>query len=223
MFVALRASCLALACYTACEASDLAAAAGPDRAEAAVPGSGRPSGTGSPADTRQAKPVTESDRLSLRQAAAACRERDGNAFFDAFTQSGAARRKYSAPKITFSLETQDDRPLRRTDIAASRYKEFPIMMVDYYRKPVRPLRAGDDDEYVEISIYQSHQNQLAVGWARVHYDGKSEGGDDLGNPVTLDGKPYDPAGPLDGQLLFHLTSDCWELVSDIRYENHAAP
>ncbi|MCX8477233.1 MAG: hypothetical protein MT490_15705 [Sphingomonas sp.] len=165
-----------------------------------------------------AQQLTESDRMSLRQAAAACTDADANAFFDVFIQSAAVRRKYSAPKITFSLETQDSRPLRQSEIPGSRYRDFPIMMVDYYRKPVRPLRPGDDDEYVEISIYKGPQNQLAVEWTRVHYDGRSDGGDDLGNAVTLDGKPYDSAGPSDGQLLFRPAGGCWELVSDIRYK-----
>lgn len=165
-----------------------------------------------------AQQLTESDRMLLREAAAACTDADANAFFDIFIQSAAVRRKYSAPNITFSLETQDSRPLRQSEIPGSRYRDFPIMMIDYYRKPVRPLRPGDDDEYVEISIYKGPQNQLAVEWTRVHYDGRSDGGDDLGNAVTLDGKPYDPAGPSDGQLLFRAAGGCWELVSDIRYK-----
>lgn len=186
----------------------LLAACGADRAATAKP---------------LAQPLTESDRMLLREAAAACTDADANAFFDVFIQSAAVRRKYSARTVTFALQTQDSKLLRRSEILGSRYLDFPIMMVDYYRKPARPLRPGDDDEYVEISIYKGPQNQLAVEWTRVHYDGRSDGGDDLGNAITLDGKPYDPAGSSDGQLLFRPAGGCWELESDIRYESHGTP
>jgi hypothetical protein len=226
MFVALRASCLVLAYFALDKAGDVAAAStnGGDVKTALSSIRLLSQRTGKPEPgAPQAEPLSETDHRVLEDAAAACKDRDGQAFSDAFIQSAAVRRKYSAPMITLALETQDNKRLRQANIAKSEYKDFPIMTVDYYRKPARPLRAVDDDEYVEVSVYQSHRKQLAIGWIRVRYDGKSEGGEGLGNAFTLDGKPYDPAGPLDGQLLFRLTSECWELVSDIRYDIRGTP
>lgn len=175
-----------------------------------------------------AKPLSETDRLMLETAAKACKSpgSDGYvAFFDAFIRSEAVRRKYSARTISIiRRDSVTDRLVEeRESIPAVAYRDFPIKMVDYYRKPVRPVRTGDDDEYVKVEFNQSQSNQISVEWTRVHYDGKSDGGDDLGNAFDLDGRPYDPLRRTDGQLLFDPTDDCWQLVTDIRHEHPRAP
>lgn len=160
------------------------------------------------------KPLSESDRLGLQSAATACRSGDVKAFVDAFIQFAAVQRKYTARVVEYSVKGSG--PARVEHVPAEAYDRFPIRMVDYYRKPVRPLRPGDDDEHIKIAVNQSQTNRISVEWTRVHYDGRSEGGDDLGNPFTLDGAAYDSSAPPDGQLLFAPTDTCWELVHDAR-------
>ena len=167
-------------------------------------------------------PLSESDRTLLGVAASACRSQDKSGFFDAFIQSRAVQRKYTARTVELSVRGLGGERYRLRKIDGTEYPGAPIDMIDYYRKPAQPSRAGDLEEYVMISINQSQSNQISVEWTRVHFDGKSEGGDDLGNAFDLDGKPYDPGGRTDGQLLFAPTSDCWELVADTRYRRGAA-
>jgi len=172
--------------------------------------------TAAAATARAAGPLSESDRMQLSTAASACKAGDPKAFFDSFIQSAAVQRKYTAPMIDVSLHGADHKLISKQRVAAASYRDFPIMMQDYYRKPTTPLRAGDQDEYVEIEVNQSQTNRISVEWARVHYDGKSEGGDDLGNALNADGTAYERGQPGDGQLLFAPTADCWQLVADIR-------
>jgi hypothetical protein len=161
---------------------------------------------------------TETDRMMLAEAEAACKDQRYEAFFDAFIRSPAVRQKYSAARIDHLLRSVSGSDiLRRKTIARADYADFPLKMVDYYRKPVKPLKMFDD-EYVQLTFNQSRDNSIAVEWAIVTYQGPSEGGDDLGTPVDLDGKAYDPAGFKDGKLLFNPTQDCWELVADTRFQ-----
>ena len=167
--------------------------------------------------------LSETDRLSLASAASACRVQDKHGFFEAFVASSAVRRKYSAPVIAYSVTQISPayRVLRRDRIPVASYHDFPITMVDYYYTSAKPVRSGDKDEYVMMKeINQSQSNQLSVEWTRVHFDGQSEGGEDLGKAFTLDGKPYEPGGlNTDGQLLFEPDAGCWQLVADIRHQN----
>lgn len=165
------------------------------------------------------KPLSLTDQLALQSAASACKSADPHAFFDAFVQSEAVRKRYIASVVDYAVTGTG--AAQQQKILGSAYDRFPIMMVDHYRKPVHPARAGDQNEYVRIELDQSQTNQISVEWTRVHYDGQSEGGDDLGNSFTLDGAPYDPAAPADGQLIFRPTDDCWELTYDGRDERRA--
>lgn len=174
-----------------------------------------------PATIAAARPLSESDRISLGMADAACRSEDKAEFFDAFIRSRAVQRKYMAHTIRVSVLGASGEALSVSKIAAADYAGSPIVMHDYYRKAAEPLRAGDLDEYVMISINQSQSNQVSVEWTRVHFDGKSDGGDDLGNAFDLDGQPYEQGGRSDGQLLFEPTPECWQLVADIRYRRGA--
>ena len=161
--------------------------------------------------------LSQSDRISLGAAETACRAKDKAEFFDAFIRSRAVQRKYLAKTINLAVLGSKGETLSSRQVAAADFAGSPIIMQDYYRKAAEPFRAGDRDEFVMISINQSQSNQVSVEWTRVHFDGKSEGGDDLGNAFDLDGQPYDPSGRTDGQLLFEPTADCWELAADIRY------
>ncbi|MBN8499818.1 MAG: hypothetical protein J0M19_01545 [Sphingomonadales bacterium] len=166
--------------------------------------------------------LSESDRLSLDAASAACRNGDKDSFVAAFATSAAVRRRYSAPIVATSLRqvTPTYRVLRQARVPAASYGDFPIRMVDHYFKPAKPVRPGDKDEYVLLDINQSQSNQLSVEWTRVHFDGRTEGGDDLGRAFMLDGKPYVSGGVrTDGQLLFEPAAGCWRLVSDIRHKH----
>lgn len=197
---------------SACSAEGAAPGAEP-RASAAA----KPATTTARAATTPA-PISETDRHVLAQAQAACRDGDAASFFDSFIQSAAVRSRYSAPVITRSVFGPGGKVIRSDEMAQAHYTAFPIQMVDYYRKPVKPARPGDDGEYVEIDLNQSQSNRISVEWTRVHYDGKSEGGDDLGAPFTLDGQPYSKgSSAADGQLLFEPFGDCWRLTADVRF------
>ena len=163
----------------------------------------------------------ETDAIMLATAASACAAEDYRAFFDAMISSAAVRRKYSAATIDFGRFDASRTPyaaIEEKKIAAADYRAFPIKMVDHYRQSAVPARAGDQDEHVIVQFNQSQANQISVEWTRVHYDGKSTGGDDLGQAFVLGGQPYKADGPTDGQLLLYPTATCWELVTDNRYE-----
>ena len=166
--------------------------------------------------------VSESDQMSLTAAATACKNGEPNAFFDSFIQSKAVQQKYSARSIEYVKLSPDFSVDSWEEVQAKDYAAFPIVMVDYYRKSAQPLRQ-DVDEHVIIELNQGQTESFAVEWTRVTYDGKSSGGDDLGNAFTLDGKPY-RAGEAntDGKLVFVVAGDCWNLASDIRHHRAAA-
>jgi hypothetical protein len=164
-----------------------------------------------------ASAIGESDRLSLQVADTACQSGDPNTFFDAFIQSKAVQKKYSAPAIEYVLLRPDFTVNRWEEIKAAVYTDFPMMMVDYYRKSTRPVRAGDD-EYVVIELNQGQNEAFVVEWTRVIYDGKSGGGDDLGTAFTLDGLPYRKGeSGTDGSLFFETANGCWQLSTDTRH------
>lgn len=164
--------------------------------------------------------VSESDRNALEMASNACKSQDYRTFFNAFASSKAVRQKYSAVKVRYAVLGPHGEKISERTFDAASYPNFPVKMSDYYYKPVKPARAGDADEYLDLQFNQSQNNDLSVEWSRVHYDGRSDGGDDLGNPLDANGKPIPKGTHLDpeGQLLFHSTADCWELSEDIRWE-----
>lgn len=164
--------------------------------------------------------LSESDRILLTMAKDACKNGDYRAFFDAFAKSSTVRQKYSAAKIQTALLGPHGKPISTRTIDAASYTDFPVKMEDYYYKPRKPARAGDTGEYLDLEFNQSQNNDISVEWSRVHFDGQSSGGDDLGNPLDAKGKPI-PAGthpPAEGQLLFRPTADCWVFAEDIRWQ-----
>jgi len=164
------------------------------------------------AKTATASSLPTHDRLALQAAAQACAAQDPKAFVHAFIASPAVRKKYSAPQIALVRYGKDGKVIASNKVAAAAYTRFPIRQLDYY------FKAAASEEYVELEINQSQSNQIAADWTRVRYDGKSEGGDDLGKAFTLDGKPYQVGSSrTDGQLLFEPTASCWQLTGDIRF------
>lgn len=159
------------------------------------------------------------DRNALELARSACAARDFPGLFTAMASSAAVRRKYTANSIEVSLLDQQGATLSSSLVASNAYDGFPVRQVDYYYKPARPVIAGDQDEYLDVEFNQSQDDVFSVDWARVHYDGNSEGGDDLGRIIGPDGAPLPPGEHprSDGQLLFKPTSDCWQLEADIRW------
>jgi len=165
-------------------------------------------------------PLSEHDRNALDMAKRACENRDFKTLFTAIAISPVVRRKYSARMIEVSVRESPDKALATRQVSSSAYEDFPITQVDFYYKPTKPLKAGDEDEYIDIEFNQSQSDQFSVDWARVHYDGQSDGGDDLGNIIGTDGNPLPPGThpDSDGQLLFWPTNDCWQLVADNRWQ-----
>lgn len=166
------------------------------------------------------KPLDDNDRIALEMAQTACKNRDFMALFSAMAVSDAVQQRYSSPAIELSILGPGGTPLSTRRISSSAYDRFPVKRVDYYFKPAEPLAAGDDGEYLDVQFNQSQSDDFAVDWARVHYDGQSQGGDDLGNMIGADGKILPPGShpDSDGQLLFRPTADCWQLSEDIRWQ-----
>ena len=99
------------------------------------------------ADT--AKPLTETDRIMLEQAARACRAQDYKSLFNAMISSPAVRDKYAARQIAYE-EMNAQVTGKKSRIPKESYDKFPIEMFDFYRKPTVPAKAGDEDEYVMV-------------------------------------------------------------------------
>lgn len=174
------------------------------------------------APTQNAAKVSESDQIMLDAADRSCANRDYHAFIDAFIRSDAVKQKYMARHVAYTERDSSYNVVRQSRIRAQDYADFPMIMVDHYRKSAIPVRAGDQDEYVMLEISQSQSEQLALEWTRVHFDGHSEGGDDLGGAFLLSGEPYEVGGRSDGQLLFEPIGGCWHLVADTRYVSRSA-
>lgn len=216
VFKAVAVCGLASGILAACDEASGASAESPPHQSAvgAEPGAGAPELAG-PDLPRP----SEIDRNALEMARRACANSDFNEFFTAMAISSAVRQKYSAPMIEVATLDGRGNVISTRQVPSGSYGDFPVTQVDFYYKPTRPLRAGDEGEYLDLQFNQSQNDDYSVEWARVHYDGQSDGGDDLGNILGTDGKAL-PAGThpeADGQLLFHPTQDCWRLQEDIRW------
>jgi hypothetical protein len=162
----------------------------------------------------------ESDKYALELARDACKVHDFRQFFFLFSQSNAVRLQYVAPKVSYAVLDQRGNTQSKAVYDAGHYRRFPIQTMDYDLKPTEPAVAGDEGEYIDLEFNQSQSNVYSVEWARVHYDGKTEGEEGRGNMLDANGKPV-PKGThpvADGQLLFQPTADCWELSEDIRWD-----
>lgn len=161
--------------------------------------------------------VRGDDALALEMARSACLEGDFRALFDVLVRSDAARRIYSADRIVVTRYGPDGRRIDRREIPAADYDEFPLRMEDVYRRPSAALQDVGDEEYIMLEFNQSQGEVVAVSWTRVRFDGQSEGGDDLGRPLTRDGRPLPAGYPADGTLVLTPTEDCWRFAADDRF------
>ena len=202
---------MAWATLTACEGANGADAYPAQRRTAAL--------AENPPRAEGSVSASELDRNALEMAERACANRDFQQLFTAIAISPAVRRKYSAPTITSAVLDPQGRVISSRDVPANSYEDFPVRQVDFYYKPAKPRAPGDEDEYLDIQFNQSQSDDFSVDWARVHYDGQSEGGDDLGNIIGPEGKPLPPGThpDSDGQLLFRPIGNCWQLQEDIRW------
>lgn len=147
----------------------------------------------------------ETDKLALTAAETACKSEDFRSFFEAYVRSQAVRDAYTAAAVTVSKDGT------ATETPKAAYDAFPIGMIDYYwvSKASETAVLADPSaelEHLKMQFNQSQTNIWRVDWVRVRYDGKSEGGDDLGNETGTYGDP--------GYLLFNPTAACWELAQD---------
>lgn len=174
----------------------------------------------STANSRTPSPqLTQYDRNALDLARGACANRDFQGLFSAMASSKAVRRLYTASSIQVSVLDANGEAISSRQVAGDEYSEFPVKMMDYYYRPARPAVDGDAHEYLDLEFNQSQHDDYSVEWARVHFDGQSEGGDDLGNMIGANGQRLAPGThPIaDGQLLFRPTKDCWQLIEDTRW------
>lgn len=147
----------------------------------------------------------QTDVLMLEQAKTACAAAEFKGFFEAFVLSQAVRAAYTADSIDVSVAGKSA-PVARAD-----YTGFPIALIDYYWVSANSVVAVLADpkaelEHLKLQWNQSQTNIWRIDWQRVRYDGKSEGGDDLGNVIETYGQP--------GYLLFTPTETCWNLTQD---------
>lgn len=171
--------------------------------------------------------LDETDQFALSQIASACGENatqsedEFTTFFQGFLLSEAARRQHSTPEIHRTVYSSGTM-LSDTVVSPEAYSGFPVQMIDYAYKPVEPAKAGDEDEYLDLQFNQSQTGDFSVEWARIHYDGQSDGGEDQGNPIDANGNPIPEGAHLDpeGQLLFQSTGGCWKFSADIRFKTN---
>jgi len=205
-----RASALVLAL--------LLAACGSPSAEAGQTGAGPT--TAPVGATGVAKPLSESDRLTLEMAANACRTGDFKQFFQAFTRSEAVRERYTAKTVEFGTEgSAYQMPVRR-------YLDdhhYPLGIIDYSWMTRESAMLYEMDDvpppiekvrYVQLIFETASDNRQRVEWLPGVFE-KNLGRnlEDLGDGT---GDLVEPSGP-GGYLLFYPTKDCWELVSDVAY------
>lgn len=143
------------------------------------------------------------DTDALAMAVAACKNQEFPSLLQAMAISDAVVARYSALTIAVVIDGVST-PLARED-----YHDFPIGIIDYYwisRSSMQAWESNADTDLVHLQMEfnQSQSDQWRIDWVPVRYDGKSSGGDDLGEVAEIIGVP--------GHLLFEPTADCWELV-----------
>lgn len=157
-----------------------------------------------------AKPITESDRMFLQMADAACEQTDFNGFFAAFARSPAVQARYTSASVRTGTRGSSAATTRAQYLARD---QFPVGMIDTYwvtGESMRRFLADDTRPEVlvnaDLQINVAGDRRASVEWL----------------PGRMDIQPGDegegtfvPAGP-GGQLLFYPTDACWELVEDIR-------
>jgi hypothetical protein len=200
----------------ACNNSQASSAEAPQPAQLAQ-NTGTASSKRAPAP---AQTLSESDRILLDMASNACKASDYRTFFDSFVKSKAVRLKYSAATVQYTVLGSQGAVISKQSFDGAGYPNFPVRMEDYSYRPVKPVRAGDTNEYLDLQFNQSQNNDISIEWSRIHYVGPPTAEEDLGTPTDANGKPI-PNGThpdAEGQLLFRPTADCWEFSEDIRWD-----
>jgi len=200
----------------ACNNSQASSAETPQPAQLAQ-NTGIASSKRAPAPTQT---LSESDRILLDMASNACKANDYRTFFDSFVKSKAVRQKYSAATVQYAVLGSQGAVISKQSFDGAGYPNFPVRMEDYSYRPIKPARASDTNEYLDLQFNQSQNNDISIEWSRIHYVGPPTGEEDLGTPTDVNGKPI-PNGThpdAEGQLLFRPTADCWEFSEDVRWD-----
>ncbi|QIG53706.1 hypothetical protein G6N82_05655 [Altererythrobacter sp. BO-6] len=189
----------------AAEASDATGGAAPEAGADAIPAS-----TPAPAQDAQ-RPLTESDKLLLEMAEAACRQNDFTGFVAAYARSPILRARHTAASV------QHGQPGASKPVTRDRYLAgnlFPITMIDTYWVTSDSRRAFDaaDGDAQLLVIAAPDINVASDGRARVDW---VSGRMDYDPQINEGEGSFVQTGP-GGYLLFYPTKDCWELVEDVR-------
>lgn len=160
----------------------------------------------------------DDDSVVLDRAVAACRAGDFKGFFDAFVRAEPIRSGYTAPTVVVTRYRADGRPPERSETSEDGFDGFPIRVEDIYWRPAASVAEAGEDEYLQLEFDESQGEVFAVSWTRVRYNGKIEGGDDLGEALTPDGLPLQTGRLPEGKLVFRPFRDCWRLVADERFD-----
>ena len=155
--------------------------------------------------------LDESDRFFLDMATEACRSGDFPAFLWPFANSRVVRDRYTAPQVESGVEGRTERVATRAYLDRD---AFPIAMMDYSYVTGESQRAfdapggGDPAKlvYVQVTFNPAQDERQRVDWV----PGRFETGEGDG-PGTL----IEATGP-GGHLLFYPTTECWQLVADVR-------
>lgn len=183
----------------AAEASD--ATGGADAIPASAPAPAQ--------DAQQA--LTESDKLLLEMAEAACRQNDFSGFVAAYARSPIVRARHTAANIQHG-QSGASKPVTRDRYLAGNL--FPITMIDTYwitSESRRAFDAADGDAQLlviaQLETNMASDRRARVDWVsgRMDYDPQIDEGEGT----------FVQTGP-GGYLLFYSTKDCWELVEDVR-------
>lgn len=157
-----------------------------------------------------AKPLSESDRMFLDMATAACAQTDFNGFFAAYARSAEVQARYTASSVRTGTRGASAATPRAQYLSRN---AFPVGMIDTYwvtGESKRQFLADDTRPEVlvnaDLQINVAGDRRAIVEW----------------QPGRMDIQPGDEGegtfvatGP-GGYTLFYPTETCWELVEDIR-------
>lgn len=209
----LAATALLLAGSAACGAE-----AGSTTDAAPAPAREIPGGGAVPAETAATPPPSESERLRLDMAEAACRANDFQGFFFAFSGSAAVQARYTATEVGTGVRGSSRRVTRRDYL---NQQSYPIATIDMAfvtaASAVAFERGGGSDpkllRHVELAFNEAGDNRQRIDWTPGLFE------KDLDPPPPhLEeglGALVEATGP-GGTLLFRPTATCWELFEDVR-------
>lgn len=148
------------------------------------------------APTKSEPALTETDRIMLKQAEAACQSDEFTSFFEAAVRSRQVRARYFASPI--KTETW----IRSVDSYS-----FPFEIMDHSYVVLGSAEKDSNDwQYVQLDFNQAQDERYRVDWVRINY---GPNGNDAG-ATPEDDKLYGPRG----YLIFKPTAECWALVEE---------